>query len=196
MTRHNMGYLVVQALARRMGWHFKEDKYFNALIAKGVIGEASVHLFLPLTYMNLSGTAIKRYLNFFKLPISDSVIVTDDIALSFGKLRLKTTGSAGGHNGLKSIEAHLGTSHYIRLRMGIGHPGGKQLADYVLDRFSPDELNHLTTFVDRGVEVLLRLLKESVSQVMNAVNTAPRAAGPVSLPKQEPIDLTKPPLQG
>lgn len=191
-----MGYLVIKAFALSMGWHFKEDKRFNALVTKGVIGETSVHLLLPLTYMNLSGTAVRRYLDFFKLPSSCLVVVTDDIALSFGKLRLKTMGSAGGHNGLKSVETHLGSSQYIRLRMGIGHPGGKELAGYVLDSFSPEELKILATFVDRGVEVLLRLLKESVSHVMNVVNTAPSKDRLVPLPKKESIDLTKPPLQG
>ncbi len=191
-----MGYLVIKAFALGMGWHFKEDRRFNALVAKGVIGEASIHLLLPLTYMNLSGTAVRRYLDFFKLPASCLVVVTDDIALSFGKLRLKTMGSAGGHNGLKSVETHLGSSHYVRLRMGIGHPGEKELAGYVLDSFSPEELKILATFVDRGVEVLLRLLKESVSHVMNVVNTAPSKDRLVPLPKKESIDLTKPPLQG
>lgn len=195
-TRHNMGYLVIRALALSMGWHFQEDKRFNALVTRGVIGKTSVHLLLPLTYMNLSGTAVRRYLDFFKLPFSCLVVVTDDIALSFGKLRLKTMGSAGGHNGLKSVETHLGSAHYIRLRMGIGHPGERELARYVLESFTPEELKILPTFVDRGVDVLLRLLKESVSHVMNAVNTAPSKDRLVLLPKKESIDLTKPPLQG
>jgi peptidyl-tRNA hydrolase, PTH1 family len=191
-----MGFLVVKALAEKMGWHFKEDKRFNALVTKGVIGSTGVHLLLPQTYMNLSGTAVRRYLEYFKLPLSCVAIVTDDIALSFGKMRLKTMGSAGGHNGLKSVEAHLGTSHYIRLRMGIGHPGEKVLASYVLDPFSPDELKNLATFVGCGVEILLRLLKESTTQVMNTVNTASSKGSAEPLQKKEPIDLTKPPLQG
>jgi len=189
MTRHNMGYLVVQALANKWGWRLKEDKRFNALVVKGMIGETSVHLLLPLTFMNLSGSSVRHYLEYFKLPISSVVIVTDDIALNFGDLRLKEMGSAGGHNGLKSIQSHLGTANYMRLRMGVGHPGGQGLADYVLDPFTNDELKNLVNFIDRGVEVLQRLLKENVAQVMNAVNTVPKP-----LPAKEPIDLTKPPL--
>jgi PTH1 family peptidyl-tRNA hydrolase len=202
LTRHNIGHLVIKSLATQLGWQFKEEKYFNALIAKGVIENKPVHLLLPLTYMNLSGTAIRRYLDFFKFSSSHLIVVTDDISLSFGKFRLKTMGSAGGHNGLKSVESCLGTSHYNRLKMGIGHPGARNLADYVLGVFTQEELQVLTSFVDRGVEILFRLLKESVSQVMNAVNTTPSKDRIMPLPKKqialekESIDLTKPPLQG
>jgi peptidyl-tRNA hydrolase, PTH1 family len=187
LTRHNMGYLVVQKLADRWGWHLKDDKRFNALVAKGVIGETTIHLILPLTYMNLSGSSVRQYLDYFKLPVSSVVIVTDDIALDYGELRLRSMGSAGGHNGLKSIQSHLGTTEYVRLRMGVGHHGSQELAEYVLDPFTPDELKKLVNFIDRGVEVLQRLLNESVSQVMNAVNTVPTKS-------KEPIDLTKPQL--
>lgn len=171
MTRHNMGYLVLQAFAHKMGWHLKEEKRLSAYVAKGLIEEKSVHLMLPTTYMNLSGVAVRRYLDFFKLEAPSVTVVVDDIALPFGQLRYKTMGSTGGHNGLKSIEAHLGTSHYHRLRMGIGEPGPHKLVDYVLDPFTQEELKHLETFVNRGVDVLQRLLRESVTQVMNTVNT-------------------------
>lgn len=170
-TRHNMGYLVVQGFARKMEWRFKEDRRLSAYVAKGLIEGKMVHLLLPTTYMNLSGLAAKHYLDFFKLDVRCLAVVADDIALPFGQLKLKTMGSAGGHNGLKSIEVHLGTSHYIRLRMGIGHPGEKGLSDYVLDPFTSEELEKLETFIDRGIDVLQRFLKESVSQVMNTVNT-------------------------
>ena len=133
MTRHNLGYLVVQAFARQLGWSLKEDRRFNAKVAKGVAGDHALHLLLPLTYMNLSGNALRRYLDYFKIALGHFIIITDDIALPFSQMRLRSMGSAGGHNGLKSIEACLGTSHYKRLRMGIGHPGEKMLANYVLE---------------------------------------------------------------
>lgn len=189
MTRHNMGYLVVQALARRLAYFFKEDKRFNARVAKGVSEGKAVHLLLPLTYMNLSGTAVRRYMDYFKIPLSGLIVITDDIALSFGQLRLRAMGSAGGHNGLKSIETHVGTNQYMRLRMGIGHPGQQVLTDYVLGPFSLLEQQELPSFIDGGVEILQRLLKEQILQVMNTVNS-------VSGRIQEPTDLTKPPLQG
>jgi len=187
LTRHNMGYLVAQKFADDQGWHLKDDRRFNALVAKGVIGEVTVHLILPLTYMNLSGTSVRQYLDYFKLPVSSIVVVTDDIALDYGELRLRAMGSAGGHNGLKSIQSHLGTLDYVRLRMGVGHPGGQVLADYVLDPFTHDELKRLVNFIDRGVEVLQRLTRQDVAQVMNAVNTVP-----ISLEGKEPKEITKP----
>lgn len=191
-----MGFLVVKAFARQQGWQFKEEKRFNALIVKGMLDGIEVHLVLPLTFMNLSGIAIRSYLDYFKLPVSSLVAITDDIALPFGQMRLKTMGSAGGHNGLKSIEQHLGTADYKRLRMGIGHPGVKNLAEYVLEPFSPEELKDLTSLIDRGSAVLQRLMKEDIAQVMNAINTIPQALLKKEALPEESIDLTKPPIKG
>jgi PTH1 family peptidyl-tRNA hydrolase len=196
MTRHNVGYLVIQAYAHRLGWSLKEDRRFNARVAKGVLSDQTVHLLLPLTYMNLSGNAIRRYADYFKISLHSLLIVTDDIALPFGQLRLRSMGSAGGHNGLKSVEVSLGTTHYKRLRIGIGHPGEKMLAHYVLETFSPLEQQELPIFIDRGVEVLQRLLKESFSHVMNSINTVPRQKSPKQGSGSEPMDLTKPPVTG
>lgn len=196
LTRHNMGCLVVQEFAHRLGWPLKEDRRFNAKVAKGISENKTVHLVLPLTYMNLSGNAVRRYVDYFKIPLNGVVVVTDDIALTFGQLRLRMMGSAGGHNGLRSIEACLGTSHYKRLRMGIGHPGEKMLVNYVLETFSPTEQQELPTFIDRGVEVLQRLLKESFSHAMKSVNTVPRQTTLKQRSAAEPIDLTKPPSTG
>lgn len=171
MTRHNMGYLVIEAFARSLGWLFKEDRRFKARVVKGVYENKTVHLVLPLTYMNLSGTTVRCYVDYFKIPMNSLVVVTDDIALAFGQLRLRILGSAGGHNGLKSIEESLGSSQYMRLRMGIGHPGEKMLANYVLETFNQVEQQELPTFIDQGVEVLKRLINENPSHVMNGVNT-------------------------
>lgn len=195
MTRHNMGYLVIQAFAKRLGWSFKEDHRFNAMIVKGSVEGREVHLLLPLTYMNLSGQAVMRYMHYFKIPFDRLVVITDDVALAFGKLRLRGIGSAGGHNGLKSIESSLGTSHYKRLRMGIGHPGERVLADYVLEMFDPIERQCLPVFIDSGVEILQRLLKENFSHVMTSVNSVLRQEKLIK-PEVEVIDLTKPPVTG
>lgn len=191
MTRHNIGFLVVKALASQMGWHFKEETRFNAYVVKGLIDGANVHLLLPTTYMNASGSAIRRYMDYYKIDPKHLIVVVDDIALAFGQLRLKGMGSAGGHNGLKSVETHLGTSHYMRLRMGIGHPGEQVLADYVLDPFTKQELEQLVAFIDQGVIVLRRMLKESPSRVMNAVNTVSQQVN-----KGTKKDLTKPRPEG
>lgn len=172
MTRHNIGFLVIKDFARKNGWSFKEEKKFNAFTSKGVIGKVTVHLLLPATYMNLSGLAVKHYMDFYKLEADALCIVSDDVALPFEQMRIKAEGSAGGHNGLKSIESHLGTSKYVRLRMGVGSPLQHQdLADYVLEKFNQSELPKLEAFISRGTQVLHSLLENPISKVMNAVNT-------------------------
>lgn len=191
LTRHNMGYLVVEALAEKLGLQLEEDRRFDARAAKGIVEGVKIHLVLPLTYMNLSGNAVLRYASFFKISIGRLVVVTDDVALPFGQLRLRTKGSAGGHNGLKSIQNCLGSSEYKRLRLGIGHPGEKGLVNYVLERFSDDELRELPALISQGACILHRMLKESFSHVMKSVNTVP------PVPKtQVNNDLTKPPANG
>ena len=172
LTRHNMGFLVIQAFAELHGWKLKEDKQFHGMSVKGQIGDVIAHLLLPTTYMNESGRAVRKYLDFFKIPAGQIIVVCDDAALEFGEMRLRTTGSAGGHNGLKSIEAHVGTREYVRLRIGIGqkHPS-QDLADYVLDRFTQEELQRLPDVVKQGVSTVERLLNENAAEVMNAVNT-------------------------
>ncbi|MDP1879854.1 MAG: aminoacyl-tRNA hydrolase [Parachlamydiaceae bacterium] len=182
MTRHNIGYMVIHALAAKLNWSFKTDIRFRANVAKGIIKDRSVHLVLPLTYMNLSGDSVKRYLEYYKLPLSALLVVVDDIALPFGQPRLNLKGGTGGHNGLKSVGSCLGTNEYMRLRMGIGHPNEsvnvtgekKVLADYVLENFNINEQKNLPEFVDKGVEVLFLLLKETPTNVMNKINSIPR----------------------
>lgn len=191
-TRHNIGYLVVRAFAERQGWHFEEESRFQAFVCKGRIEKTMIHLLLPTTYMNLSGAAIKSYLDFFKLEKSQLTVIVDDIALPFGQVRLRWEGSSGGHNGLKSVESNLGTACYGRLRMGIGHPQGKVLANYVLEPFSQIEIECLGSVVDRGATILHQLTRENFVRVMNEVNTIPR------LPRIDGMgkDFTNPPLQG
>ena len=151
----------------------KKDSRFNANVIKGVVEDKSVHLLLPLTFMNLSGWSVRKYLDFYKLPLTSLLVVVDDIALPFGQLRLKPAGGPGGHNGLKSVESHVGSTQYMRLRMGVGHPGEKMLADYVLESFNAFEQGHLKTFIDQGVEALRLMLKEDLSFVMNRINSCP-----------------------
>jgi PTH1 family peptidyl-tRNA hydrolase len=172
-TRHNIGFLVVQALATKFGLSFKEDRRFQARIAKGVVNENNVHLMQPSTYMNRSGIAVRSYIDYFAIPLSHIIIIVDDVALPFAQMRLRAKGSAGGHNGLASIQKSLATPEYTRMRMGVGSPGERELADYVLDAFTFQERKELPLFIDRGVEILQRMLKENLSQVMTTVNAAP-----------------------
>lgn len=170
-TRHNLGFLVVEQLASSLGWPLIDDKRFKAKTSKGRLNEAEVHLLLPQTYMNESGWSVRQYLDYYQLEAGQLVVVADDTALKFGHLRLRRQGSAGGHNGLKSIIAHLGLQEFSRLRMGIGsQPVEQSLADYVLSDFSAEEAVGLDEFVKRGAAILKSLTAESIAKVMNRVN--------------------------
>jgi PTH1 family peptidyl-tRNA hydrolase len=196
MTRHNIGFIIVQALAIEFNWSFKDEGQFNAKVAKGKVEGCAVHLVLPMTYMNLSGTAIRRYLDYYGIAHQQLVVVTDDVALPFGQLRLRLQGSAGGHNGLKSVEAHLGANDYPRLRVGVGHPGEQVLAEYVLETFNQSELKELPNVISRGSNILKRLLKESLAEVMSFANRSLSQAHGQTKLEAEMNDLTKPPITG
>lgn len=171
-TRHNLGFLAVQALARAEEWEFKEQKRFHGHVAKGHIAGKGVSLLLPDTYMNESGRAVRAYLDYYGLGVNNLVVVSDDIHIEFGAFRLRTEGSAGGHNGLKSIEAHLGSSAYPRLRLGIGRARPeKPLVEHVLDLFSPEEIIALPALLKRAVVALKQIVTAAdLTQVMSSVN--------------------------
>lgn len=170
-TRHNLGYLVVQKLAEQFGFQFKEEKQFQALVVKGRVGDITIHLVLPLTYMNESGRAMRAYLDFYKLGIGNVIVVSDDVALPYGEMRLRQAGSSGGHNGLKSIQKHLMTQDYVRLRMGVGEKERKgELAEYVLQPFSLEEMQTLPLYIDKGVSVLKHVIVEGISKSMGIIN--------------------------
>ena len=172
LTRHNVGFLIAEEIARSWEWSFKENREFQIKAAKGQRGEITVHLLMPMTYMNESGRAIRRYLDFYKLKPEQLLVIVDDVTLPFPQMRLKASGSSGGHNGLKNIELHLGTQHYARLRMGVGSALAKEreLADFVLDTFSDEEKKELPSFIKCGATAVERLTKESFAPVMNNVN--------------------------
>lgn len=176
LNRHNIGFIVVQAVAEKEGWNFKSEKQANATVTKGKIEGRPIHLLLPLTYMNESGRALRLYLEYHQIRDPVICVVYDDADIPFGEMRLRSKGSSGGHNGLKSIEAHLQTIHYGRLRMGIGRERqfGRPLADYVLENFSEEEQRELIKFVDEGKQVLRRLFNEPLTVVMNTMKIPPK----------------------
>lgn len=171
-TRHNLGFMVVEEFAHSHGWTLKEEKWFKAYITKGVLKGKTIDLLMPMTYMNLSGWSIREYIDYYKLTVGQIVVVCDDTALPFGQIRIRLQGSAGGHNGLKSVIADLGTEEFTRLRMGVGpNAPGQPLADYVLSEFTAEEKAALGAFVKQGAAVLDALTIETVTQVMNRINT-------------------------
>lgn len=161
-TRHNFGFMVVRAFAEKNSWIFKSNRNLEGEIASGKIGERKTILLLPKTYVNLSGQAVRKVLDYYKVDLTHLVVVADDIALDFGTLRFREKGSSGGHNGLKDIESSLGTQEYQRLRLGTGDRQHGLLEDYVLAPFTLEEQKHLPKVIEEGVNFLDKwLMKET-----------------------------------
>lgn len=155
-TRHNVGFQVVQDFARRYGITFRKETSLQAQIGKGALPETGqkVIVMMPQTYVNCSGEAVVACTRYFRIKLERLIVVSDEVALPFGKMRLSDKGSAGGHNGLKDIEAKLGTQYYARLRFGVGDREYGELADHVLGKFTEDEKKRLPPFIEQAVEVL------------------------------------------
>lgn len=171
-TRHNAGFASIDRLAEKN--HISIDmKKFQALCGTGYIGGQKVLLLKPQTYMNLSGESLRAACDFFKIdPEQELIVIYDDISLAPGQLRIRAKGSAGGHNGIKSIISHLGTQVFLRVKVGIGEkPQGWDLADYVLGHFSKEEQQVMQESFDRAADAAAALLSEEVQQVMNEYNT-------------------------
>lgn len=152
-TRHNIGFMIVDKLAEKAGVTFNSCRYGD--MAKVRVKNCELLLLKPSTFMNLSGVAVRYWMNKEKLPLNQLLIVVDDIALPFGTIRIREAGSEGGHNGLKSISEHLGTRNYARLRFGVGNEfvkGGQ--ADYVLGQFSDEEKTQLRDKFERADEAI------------------------------------------
>lgn len=152
-TRHNIGFKVVDALVKELGGTFTLNK--AAFRAEVKFKGRTLILIKPITYMNLSGKAVNYWMQTEKIPIENLVVITDDIALPFGKLRMKGKGSDGGHNGLKDIQATLNTQEYTRLRFGVGNDFAKgRQADYVLGKWSKEENLDLSARIDVATEFI------------------------------------------
>ncbi len=170
-TRHNIGFSAITALCD--AYHIALDrKEHKALCGRGFIEGQKVLLVQPQTYMNLSGESIRALVDFYKIdPESELIVIYDDINLAPGKLRIREKGSAGGHNGIKNIIAHLGTQNFNRIRIGVGEkPKGWDLADYVLGRFSGEEEPAIREALERVVEACQVMLTEDTSAAMNRFN--------------------------
>jgi PTH1 family peptidyl-tRNA hydrolase len=181
-TRHNVGFEVVDRLAEKLGWIAKGDfdrmakSKFDGLAYDGSLAKVGgdmerLVLLKPTTYMNLSGKAVQAAMGFYQLEPADIMVVVDELALPSGKLRLRQSGSDGGHNGLKDIQRALGTNQYPRLRMGIDAPpppiAGK---DYVLGRFSPDQRKLIDPALDRAAGAIVTWIDKGINAAMNQFN--------------------------
>ena len=169
-TRHNVGFSVIYRLADKYNIKMNIARH-KALIGTGVIAGEKVMLVMPQTYMNLSGEAVGEIMRYYKAEPSDLIITYDDIDLDVGKLRIRAKGSAGGHNGMKSIIAHVGSEEFDRVRVGIGHkPPEFDLADYVLSRFGKDELPLIRDAVDKATDAMEVIIRSGIEAAMNMYN--------------------------
>lgn len=170
-TRHNMGFLVIDELAEREKLPVQKLKY-RALTNTVTLGGQSVLLMKPTTYMNLSGESVGEAARFYKIPPQRVLVISDDVALPQGKLRIRRSGSAGGHNGLKNIISHLGSDQFPRIKVGVGgkpHPD-HDMADWVLGKFTGQDKKVMEEAIARAADAVTLLLEQGVDQAMAKFN--------------------------
>ena len=177
-TRHNVGFMTIDCLADRLRCDVTTRKFLG-FVGSGYIGGEKVILLKPQTYMNLSGESIRAAADFYKLDPDQVIVIYDDISLDVGAVRIRAKGSAGGHNGMKSIISHLGTQDYPRVRVGIGEkPARMDLADYVLSHFTKAEMDVLKDSIKDAADAVELLITDGVQASMNKYNKVKKPAQP------------------
>ena len=170
-TRHNVGFMVIEELADRANVPVQKLKY-RALTNTATVGGQKVRIMKPITYMNLSGEAVRQAVDFYKVPADHVLVISDDTALAVGRLRIRKGGSAGGHNGLKNIIQQLGTDQFPRVRLGVGekpHPD-YDLADWVLGRFQGEDKKAIDAAVKKAADAIECILSQGLDKGMNRFN--------------------------
>ena len=173
-TRHNIGFIAMDYLESKYGIKINKIKH-KALIGEGNIAGEKVILVKPQTYMNLSGKAVRYWMNELKIPLENLLVISDDLNIPFGTVRLRKNGSAGGHNGLTNINELLGTQEYARIRMGIGNDFGRgQQINYVLGELSEEERNLMPELCKKVIEGIKAFATIGPDRAMNVVNVRPK----------------------
>ena len=167
-TRHNAGFMAGEALAKKLGVKINRARW-RALTATAELGGQKVLLMLPQTLMNLSGEAVGEAARFYKIPADHVIVISDDIALPLGKIRVRGSGSAGGHNGLKNIIAHLGTDKFPRVKVGVGAPE-HDIVDWVIGSFSAQERKVIDALLDRVIDAAECIITDGVMSAQNRYN--------------------------
>ena len=169
-TRHNVGFRMIDHIADAIGTDISEKKH-KALVGKGVLDGNKVILVKPQTYMNLSGDSARQVLDYYKEDDSNLIVIYDDISLDVGRIRVRGKGSAGGHNGIKSIISCLGHDSFLRIKVGVGDkPKGYDLADYVLGHFSKEDAACIDSEAEKVKEAVSVLMNEGIDKAMNRFN--------------------------
>ena len=167
-TRHNVGFMVIEEVASKHKIDFKEkDKY---RIGRGSIEGHDVLLIEPLLYMNMSGPVIKNILGKFNVQPENLITIHDDLDMEIGKLRIRKTGSSGGHKGVESIIQNIGSKDFIRLKIGIGREDGVLAEDYVLSKFRRNEITSIKDTIQKAADAICSIVSEGVNKAMNKVN--------------------------
>jgi PTH1 family peptidyl-tRNA hydrolase len=169
-TRHNAGFMVLDRLADIAGISVARKK-FSGFYGEGDWQGDHLLLLKPLTFMNLSGRSVVEALRFHKLHLKDVVVIHDDLDIPFGKVKFKEGGGHAGHNGLRSLVAELGSGDFTRVRVGIGRPSRGDVVDYVLNRFTDDEQNQLTTILDGVIDCIYVFCNEGIKKAMSLYNS-------------------------
>lgn len=172
-TRHNMGFDVINKLSKKHEIALTKTK-FNAIYGSGIIENEKVMLVKPQTFMNLSGEAIKEYVNFFKIPIENVFVIYDDMDTEIGKLKIRAQGGPGSHNGMKSVVQELGNNNFPRIRIGIGRPSLEEeesdIINYVIGYIPEEEYLKLQNVQDKAVDAILYYIKHGINNTMNQFN--------------------------
>lgn len=166
-TRHNIGFMVIDGYIKDAMWQEK----MKALYCKKTINNEVIYFIKPQTYMNLSGQAVRAYANYFNIETKDILIIQDDLDLNFGDYKLKKKSSSGGHNGIKSIIQELGTDDFLRLKIGIKTPQKRDTIDFVLSKFTKDELNSIQNMQDTYNKIIESFITKGIEKTMNIYNT-------------------------
>ena len=169
-TRHNIGFNVVDLIAKRNNINLNKIK-FQSVYGEGIIGGEKILLMKPQTFMNNSGISLRDVYQYYKIPIENIIVIVDDIDIDFSTVRIRAKGSAGSHNGLKSIINYLGNENFPRVKVGIGKKYENQdLASFVLSRFSPDEQEDINISLVTAAEAVESIIKDGINQAMNKYN--------------------------
>lgn len=168
-TRHNCGFMVMKKLEDKLNVSISQNK-FSGLYVKTKYKNEDVILLKPMTYMNLSGESVRQVMDFFKIDTADLLVIYDDLDMPVGKLRLRESGSAGGHNGIKSIISHIGTQNFKRIRVGIDRSPYIKVVDYVLGKFTKEESQAIEEGFDKASDAVLDYLEYGFHHTMNHFN--------------------------
>jgi peptidyl-tRNA hydrolase, PTH1 family len=171
-TRHNIGFAAVSALAAKHRLEFRKRLAWKGSIAEGKMGGADLIVMMPLTFMNESGAAVAPALRYLDVDLSRLLVIVDDVAIPMKQIRMRGGGSSGGHNGLKSVEEHLQTNQFARLRIGVGDREEGDLASHVLGRFSKEEEALVPEILERAVEAIEIWLEKGLNHAMDFANKA------------------------